>query len=443
MRIVLPVHHFPPRYSAGAELYTYRLARWLQTHGHEVEVIAIESIDRGSNSQIDAVHDQYDGIPVWRLSFNLLNSPQRRRWEFDNELLGEWFEGYFRRQQPDVAHFQAGYLLGVAPVFAAHRQQIPIVLTLHDFWYLCPQHTLLRSDGALCAKVPDDPLTCARCRLWNRTQHARWGRVLSPSVRSMVEKLPLGADAALMALRRERTRAALHCVKTLIAPSKFMYSQFEPVTEAGKVVFSRIGFDDERLHHDEQRGTGAALRFGYIGQIAAHKGVHVLIDAFQRLNTSHKPAELHIWGGLEVEPAYTMKLRKLAAANPRIMLHGRFESSQLSEVLGAFDYGVAPSIWFENCPISILEAYAAGIPVIASNLGGMAELVNDDQDGKLFAAGDATDLASKMQNILNDSALNARLQQGARQRILRNTDSEMEQVLAIYRNVASLTQLVA
>ncbi|MBK8797573.1 MAG: glycosyltransferase [Anaerolineales bacterium] len=261
-------------------------------------------------------------------------------------------------------------------------------------------------------------------------------------MRSMVEKLPLGADAALMALRRARISAALHCVTMIVAPSQFMYNQFEPMVEAGKLVFSRIGFNDERLHHNEQRGTGATLRFGYIGQIAQHKGVHVLIDAFKRLNTSQKSAELHIWGGLEVEPAYTLKLRKLAAENPRIVLHGRFESNRLGEVLDTFDYGVVPSIWFENSPFSILEAYAAGIPVIASNLGGMAELVNDDQDGKLFAAGDAKDLAGKMQNILDDNALNARLQQGARQRIVRNIDSEMEQVLDIYHSVALLDRIV-
>jgi len=433
MRIVLPVHHFPPRYSAGAELYTYRLARWLQKHGHEVEVIAIEDIDRGSTTQIDARLDRYDDIPVWRLSFNLMAAPQRRRWEFDNELLGAWFETYFQRQRPDLVHFQAGYLIGVAPIFAAANQHVPTLLTLHDYWFLCPQHTLQRSNGELCVTVPGDPAVCARCRMWGNDPYVRIGRRLPLSLRTLAEKLPLDADTALMTLRRERLQAALSTIRAVIAPSRYMYGRFDQMVAPGRLVFSRYGFDGEHLIKDLARGTRETMRFGYIGQIAPHKGVHVLVDAFRRLHTSYYQAvELHIWGGLDVQPSYSQSLKRAADADSRIKLQGRFDRIRLPEVLGSFDYSVIPSIWFENSPFSILESHSAGIPVITSDLGGMAELVDVGQNGLVFRPGDAIDLARIMQSVLDNAELNVRLQSGARQRFVRDTDDEMQQLTRLY-----------
>lgn len=435
MRIVLPVHHFPPHYTAGAELYTYRLARWLLAHGHEVEVVTIEAIDRGSATQLDVQPDQYDGIPVWRLTFNLVAAPQRRLWEFDNELLGAWFDDYFQRQRPDLAHFQAGYLIGVAPIFAAARRQIPVVLTLHDYWYLCPQHTLQRSDGALCATVPDDPAVCARCRLWGNEPYARVGRRLNPTLRKLVEKLPAGADSTLMQLRRARLQTALDSMAMVIAPSQFMRSQMQHLVAPEKLVFSRVGIDTERLRSSKVRSEGGTVRFGYIGQVAQHKGVHVLVEAFQRLRTEAHAAELHIWGGDAANPAYGQRLRIMAHDNSNIVFHGRYDNRRLPEILEGFDFLVAPSLWYENCPLTILEAYAADIPVICSDHGGLAELVEPGMDGLAFRPGDAVDLAQTMQRVIDDADLRRRLQTGAKQRYVLDTDGEMQYLMQLYAAV--------
>ncbi|MFN3332712.1 MAG: glycosyltransferase, partial [Caldilinea sp.] len=321
----------------------------MQAHGHEVEVIAIEDIGRGSSSTVEAVRDVFEGIPVWRLSFNLLKAPQRRLWEFDNPLLGEWFERYFQRQRPDIAHFQAGYLLGVAPIFAAHRASVPIVLTLHDYWFLCPQHTLQRSDGALCATVPDDPTVCARCRLWSDDPYARLARRSGATVRSLMQHLPPGVDGSLMALRRQRTQAALKLVERVIAPSQFMRRQFEHLVEPERLQFVRYGLDTNRLRTITPRSRSrddADFHFGYIGQVAQHKGVHVLVDAFRQLDSADRSASLHIWGGLDVNPSYVSRLRESADRCRNVIFHGRFDNAALPRVLGVMDYSIVPSIWF-------------------------------------------------------------------------------------------------
>lgn len=442
MRIVLPVHHFLPRYSAGAELYTYRLAKWLQAHGHEVEVIAIEDIGRGSSSTVEAVRDVFEGIPVWRLSFNLLKAPQRRLWEFDNPLLGEWFERYFQRQRPDIAHFQAGYLLGVAPIFAAHRASIPIVLTLHDYWFLCPQHTLQRSDGALCVTVPDDPTVCARCRLWSDDPYARLARRSGATARSLMQHLPPGVDGSLMALRRQRTQAALKLVERVIAPSQFMRRQFEHLVEPERLIFSRIGIDRGSLQPSAEHNREGFVKFGYVGQVAQHKGVHILVEAFQRLQATHQNSELHIWGGLETQPEYVRKLRAITDDDTRVHFHGRFENRHLSSILRSLDFVVAPSLWYENCPLSILESFAAHVPVICSNHGGMVELVNDGEDGLRFQPGDIADLARVMQQVVDDKTLLIKLQQGARRRVVRDVNEEMLYLNELYSEIHAEAQAV-
>lgn len=434
MQIVLPVHHFPPRYTAGAELYTYRLARWLQSHGHTVEVVAIEDIATGSPTQIEAVLDRYQEIPVWRLHFNLLKAPQRRLWEFDNPLLGEWFERYFERRRPDLVHFQAGYLIGAAPIFAAHRAHVPIVLTLHDYWYLCPQHTLQRSDGQLCAAPPPDPSECARCRLWNYPPYQHLNRW--PQVRAWLAKFPFFADGDLMDLRRKRLQAALDCVAQVVALSQFMARLFAGYVDEERLVFCRAGIDVERFRRPAGQGAGPAMRFGYVGQVAPHKGVHLLLEAFQALRG--QPIELHIWGGSEANPAYGALLQQQAAGDPRIFFHGRFPNERLPEILHSLDYVVVPSTWYENCPLAILEAHAAQVPVITADQGGMAELVEHDRDGLHFQMGSAADLARMLQRILDEPELNARLQQGARVRSIRSVEEEMIQLLHIYETACTL-----
>jgi len=430
MKIVLPVHHFPPRYSAGAELYTYRLAKWLQAHGHEVEVVAIEDIESGDATKLEATHDHHQGIPVWRLSFNLLKSPQRELWEFDNPLLGEWFERYFQRQRPDLAHFQAGYLIGAAPIFAAQRTGVPVVLTLHDYWYLCPQHTLQRSDGGLCAAPPQNPLECARCRLWSYEPYQRLGRW--PKVRTMAAKLPWPADGERMALRRKRLQAALDAVAQVVALSQFMASLFAERVDPERLVFCRTGIDVERFRSRTERGAGPVVRFGYVGQVAPHKGVHLLVEALQSLREREQKIELHIWGGDGGNPAYVTSLQQKAGEDPRVVFHGRFSNDRLPEILDALDFVVVPSIWYENCPLAILEAYAAHAPVVTADRGGMAELVNHGEDGLHFRMGDAADLARVLQRILDEPALRTRLQQGARMRSIRTIEEEMHQLLSIY-----------
>jgi glycosyltransferase involved in cell wall biosynthesis len=432
MNILLPVHHFPPRYNAGAELYTFRLARWLQAHGHEAEVVCIESIERGATDRLAVVQDSYEGISVHRLSFNLLEAPERRQWDYDCPLLGEWFADHLQRSRPNLVHFQAGYLLGAAPIVAAHAAGIPSALTLHDYWFLCPRITLQRGDGAVCHSIPADPVGCAWCMKLEQRRFQLADRATAGLFGRGMQMIGLQSERDWVAARRERLFTTLPLLDAVIAPSQFMADQVAPYVVPARLEVSRLGLDLGRFAvRPERRDT--TLRIGFLGQVAPHKGVHLLIEAATMLQP-RRPFEIHIHGGLEARPDYVAQLRTLAGDRPHITFHGRFENSRAGEILAGLDLVVVPSTWYENSPLSILEAHAAGTPVVTAAMGGMAELVHDGVDGMHFRPGDAADLARRLQRAIDDPALIERLRAGITPP--RSIDDEMEHLLGIYSRLA-------
>ena len=141
------------------------------------------------------------------------------------------------------------------------------------------------------------------------------------------------------------------------------------------------------------------MRLGYLGQIVELKGVHVLIAAVSRLPGA--PLTLDLYGDLHRDPAYSRRLKQLAQLDPRIRWHGLLtETSQLRAAWESIDLLCVPSLWHENSPNVIHEAHAAGVPVLASDVGGIAEIVRHGQDGLLFPMGNAAALAQHIREIL-------------------------------------------
>jgi glycosyltransferase involved in cell wall biosynthesis len=430
MKIVLPVHHFLPRYSAGAELYTFRLARWLQAHGHQVEIVCIEAIDQGFASELHAIEDRYEEIIVWRLAFNLAGAKDRR-WSYDNPMLSAWFADYLRHAQPDLAHFQAGYLLGVAPLITAVEMSVPTVLTLHDYWFLCPRITLQRGDGALCEHVPTNPAGCAWCTCLESRRYRlpeRWTRGLLGKAVVQLDLLKKGQ--ALFADRRTRLLPAVALPHAIIAPSRFLAEQFAPFVAPERLHVSRYGLDLAPFQNLRRQPSDGTLRIGFIGQVAPHKGVHLLIKAFRKLKPRSGPTELHIYGGLDARPNYVEQLRHLVGGDQMVHFHGHFENQRVAAILTGLDVAVVPSVWYENSPLAIMEAHAAKTPVITAALGGMAELVRDGVDGLHFAPADADDLAHQLQRLLDEPELLPQLRSGIEPP--RAIDDEMRQLIELY-----------
>lgn len=431
MRVLLAVHHFLPRYSAGAELYTYRLARWLLLNGHEVEVVCVEELDYTKPLGLTVQEELFEGLVVWRLSLGMAGA--KSSWSYDHPLINQWVREHLVKSRPDLVHLHSGYLLGGGILRETYASGVPSVVTLHDFWFQCPRITLLRGDARVCQQVPAEPAECAWCLNLSRKRY-RLVDHLSRGAAGRAWQSLLGEEAGdEIAARRSSLRQALGLASLVIAPSRFLAGHFTDWVAPDRLRVLRLGIATAALRDTAPPAADQALRLGYIGQISAHKGVDVLVRAMAQVPTNGRPVTLTIYGDLGPQPRYAANLRRLVEADPRITLAGRFEHDAVARVFGAIDALVVPSIWYENSPLAILEAHAAGRPVIASAMGGMAELVCDEVDGLHFRPGDPADLARQIQRLRTEPGLLPHLRAGIGP--VASVDDEMDVLATLYQQV--------
>jgi glycosyltransferase involved in cell wall biosynthesis len=440
MKVVLAVHHFPPTYTGGAELRALRTASALRSRGYTVHVICVERVDASlpAGEVIDWEDGFYDQIPVRRLFFDRNKTPNPVRWEYDNPWIGEHVYQYLKQESPQIFHLISGYLITGSALHAAMRLRIPTVVSLTDFWFLCPRITMLRSNGEL-STLPLEAATCARCVAEEQRRFSLLSR-LSPS--GLVEFYWRGQKERIdqSQARIDYLRQTLQQVDTIISPSKFLKSMFIQAGFAGdQIVFLRQGRDFPGLDPKQlEKTTSESLRIGYLGQIISIKGVHVLFEAVRQMVGA--PVNVKAFGDPTTYQDYTKQLQAMAAGDNRISLEGKYESSELSTVFSELDVLVVPSVWYENSPNVILEAFAHRTPVIASNLGGMAELVQDGVNGLLFDPGNPDSLAAQINRLIQEPALLAKLREGIGP--VKSVPEEIDQLEEIYQSVMAKEMIV-
>jgi len=400
--------------------------------------VCVEHIDDGPANDLTWSDGVYEGIPVRRLSFDLRRAPDRFRWEYDNPWVHRHLRAVIEEQRPDVFILIGGYLLSGAALAAAREAHLPSIVRLMDFWFLCPRIIMLRSDGRL-SPPPIDPVTCARCLGEEKRRYRIPGRV-APGLMKLFWRLRW-TQAGRVRARLEFLLRCLQQADAVISTSQFL-----------RHVYTSAGLDPAHIHFARQgiELPEAApeplpfppLRIGYLGQIAPLKGVDVLLRAVRSL--PGEPLEVHVYGDLDPFPEYSRSLRALAAGDPRIQLLGRYqERGGLLEALRPLHAVVVPSLWYENSPNVILESFAHGLPVLASNLGGMAELVRHEESGLLFQPGDAMDLASQIRRLLREPSLLPVLRSGippvkSSAEEVDEVESWCERVVARHRAVGAL-----
>ncbi len=410
MHIFLAIHHFPPNYTGGAEWRAFRTARALIGRGHTVEVAAVEetrSTRYGVQGTEYGVRETaYEGIPVHRLYFNLEAAPDPFRWSWDNPWAGDFFRQRFAAQKPDVFHLFSGYLVTARPLRVAQEMGIPTVVSLTDFWFLCPRITMLRSDGTL-STLPIEPVRCARC-LGEEKRRFRYLGKVAPVLAQGYWRLQK-RNAAAIRQRLDFLIETLNRTDCAISPSRFVREMhIRAGVSPERVVFQRQGRDFPALDGPTRRKTPSPrLRVGYIGQIAPHKGVHTLLEAVRAVPGT--PLEVHLYGDAAPFPKYTRRLRTLSGGDERVHWDGIFPRQRIGEIHRNLDLLVVPSVWYENSPNTILEAFAYGTPVLASDLGGMAELVQPGKNGLRFPPGDSRTLAGLLSRLAEDRSLLAAL----------------------------------
>jgi len=426
MRIAQIIHGFLPENSAGSELYVYYLSKELAKR-HSLSIFS-RIADRAF-AEYAVVADTFDGLPVFKINntFRECDSFQKT---YRNDIIDKKFGEFLDLVRPDVVHFHHVTCLSTNLVRVAKERRLPVVFTLHDFWLICQRGQLVKRDLALCQGP--QPHECARCladQLSIRGGHQKVSQIYQKTknvigkelsrMKGFVKRLYLlQAKLFFMSQRRainqihERTRhinEICALVDLFVSPSQFLRAKFmEYGIPPGKILFSKNGHQVSHFSAFEKRKSDR-VRFGYVGTLIPTKGAHVLIEAFNGVRSGE--AELKVYGrflpygGFEDYPDLLPRLVR----NERIRFLGEYQHSQISDIMAEIDVLVVPSIWHENSPLTIHEAFLAKTPVIASNIGGMAELVQDGVNGLLFKVGDIADLRKKITMIVQHPDLISKL----------------------------------
>jgi glycosyltransferase involved in cell wall biosynthesis len=446
MKILFVLHQYLPRHVTGTEQYARSLALGLRARGHDVQVFAYEPlIQFEAPDREDFVREEVvEGVPVHRCAVHPRHSANRELGEYENPLVGELFAQWLAGRAFEVVHVFHLRNIGLSVLRACRSRAVPAVVHLMDFWFLCPNFLLLRRDGNLCGGPPDGGFGCIECI--DPALGAEFGRSgLRPQIEALAASAPPRAGllptvarrAHALVARKAQMFAALRTAAAVIAPSRFLRSVFEAQGfPAGVIRHLPYGLDLSRLQSapaERKRGRrrGDTLRVGYVGSISRHKGVHVLIAAVRKCE--HDDLRLLVHGGLESHPDYSDELRALAAGDPRIEFRGRFEPHELGRVLAELDLVAVPSLWYENTPFSMLEALHFGLPVVASDLGGIAEIVQHGRNGLLFPAGDVVGLARHFARLAGDRGELQSLTAGAR---VADVDVDVGALARLYAELA-------
>jgi len=431
MRILLVLHDFLPAHPSGTEVYTGQLALALRERGHEVEIFATEKDVSRPHLRLD--RRVWQGIVVHELVNNLFYDDFRETWDWPPAVAA--FRRVLDGFRPDVVHVMHLLYLSLGVVEEACERGLPVFFTLHDFWLQCARFgQRIHADGSIChaidfercgtclarLKFAQTPLQRGAARAVARVRSAT-GLDLAPLARGGAGLLGLHgrakgahepapererAMARAMATRDEELRRRLvPSVERFLAPSRFLRERFvDWGIPAERIAHFPNGVDLERFG-GVARTRADRVRVAFLGTLAPHKAPHLLVEAWSRLSADlRERASLTLYGPAHHFPDYVADLERAAAA-AGARLAGPIASDDVPRALAQIDLLVVPSVWYENAPLSILEARATRTPLVVSDLGGMAELVEPGRDGWRFRPGDAADLAEKLARVIADPSL--------------------------------------
>lgn len=353
---VLVVHN-RYRQAGGEDAVVDAECRLLRQRGHRVERLIVDN---------DRIPTQSGLVARVRLAAGTV-------WSF---AAAEVIRRRLADTRPDVMHVH-NFLPLLSPSIhsAAHRAQVPVIQTLHNYRLICPAATLFR-DGRPCED-------CVGRRV-------AWPAIAHACYRS--SRIQTGVVTAMLAAHRARGTWAGD-VDVFVAVSAFLRDRMiEGGLPADRIVVKGNFVDSDGVEPVAQRtedrrlsrSKGPAMLF--VGRLTTEKGVDLMLDTWERNETL---PELEIAG----DGPLASQVAAAADRTTRIRFDGPLDRQAVREKMAVARALVFPSRWYEGQPITILEAFAAGLPVIAPNVGSIPELVNDGRTGILFAAGDPDDLA--------------------------------------------------
>jgi len=418
-KILIVTPHYPPDRVGGTELYAYKLASWLKAQGDAVAVVCIEDIVPQQQESLTSRLDTFEATPVHRLYLTGADSPQAFRNSFDHPHIQSYLETLVADDPPDLIHLMSGYLVTACAIRVAKKYNIPCVVTVNDYWFICPRINLIRSNGQICSG-PHNPLDCTRCLLGDLRRYRLPEQAL-PAVANRVWNVIARSETAKesIPLYRQVSRREvllidlLNQANAVVIPTNSLRQKLVQAGVNDNFHLVRHGIDlaAAGIQTGNTKTASPYFRFGYLGEVSFIKGVDLLARAYQSVATDHKNVTLSIWGGAD-RSGYAAGLQKQLAHTPHVNFNGRYNPAEIGQILAQIDLLVVPSRAREIGPFVILEALGAGTPVIAAKTGNMPELITHNVNGLLFEPGSAGDLETQMRRVLDEDDLCNQLQNG-------------------------------
>ncbi len=405
MNVLLVTHRFPPDGISGVERYTQTLAAELRRGGDQVTVVTrrvtTDAAPRLLNETLE------DGSRIYRIAGP---SAGHDRFLANSRWLGDFFGRVVDVAQPDVIHVNhladhwSGSLIEWQP-------RVPIVLTLHDFYFACVLFHLQKRSGVACAGPRGGYECAATCFAYEgEAAVLRWG------------------------MRNLYFRRLLSLADQIVCPSQFVASFFQDwgVDPARlRVIPNGISVTGSTLPADSTRPRRSRLSLAYFGSVTPHKGVHTILEAIRVANLDS--VELLVLGRL-TDATYGRQLQKAADAIPslRLTLSGDYDPGELPLLLREVDFAVVPSLVPETFSLTAREAFGLGVPVLAARIGALPEVVHDGVNGFTYNPQRPVELAAILQRVSEDERLVATLRLGALRTPLSTVSEHTQKLREVY-----------
>lgn len=339
---ILQVHNYY-QYSGGEDVVLNNELALLNAHGHEVIQFT------KSNKEID----NYSFIEKSKLFFGAA---------YSNKSYNEISE-LIKRSKPDTCHVHNTMpLISPSVYYACSHNNLPIVQTLHNYRLLCSNAYLFR-DGKVCEE-------CIGKSLYNSVKYGcyRDSKLQTFSLARTIEKNRKWSTW--------NNKIDLYITLTEFAKNKFI---------EGGLPEDKLKVKPNFLSEDPGINNNTQNHFLFAGRLDITKGLQVIFDAIKSVDES-----------IKILVAGDGPFKSEVQNSSKVKYEGQLANNELIKKLHDSVALIFPSIWYEGMPMLIVEAFACGKPVIASNLGSMAELIQDGKTGLLFELGNAADLAEKI-----------------------------------------------
>lgn len=410
MKVIQVLNHFLPQQTAGTEVYTWALSKQLQQKNIEVEVVIPNYGKKDSASYV------YDELHVFRYAEPSVVDRSLIMGIHKPEGLKE-FVAHLQKEQPDIVHFHelAGSNgITLHHVIAAKNNGAKVIMTFHLAGNTCKTGNLLYKDEELC-----DGLIrlqkCSSCYLHGKGNTAMNALLLPVSTVFN----HLGIDTTKWNSKPGTALGTVHLTEQLKKNFETLVQHCDcvvTITEWYKQVLLLNGVKENKISYIPQglplqpsaqlnteiARTSAAIRLIFVGRISRFKGLHLLLEAVMDL-PPHQ-IELDIYGHTGDE-VYENEWRKKTEGHNNIQWKGKLQQQEVVQTMRQYDALCLCSTFSEMSPLVIQEAFAASIPVIASNVYGNAEQIKHDVNGLLFRFKDVASLKEQLQRCIDEPVL--------------------------------------